>query len=237
MKHFKLISFITGLICIAQLALAQDLSKRIDELGGNQDLAKKAKALDPDNRVRIVQNRAVDRTWRFEVGINYGNVSGGNPYLNTYALGGALELHINPKFSIGGRYYNYQNELTSEGERAYKAAEASNSVDNPWGKPAVDYPISTSLATASFYPIYGKLNLFDMGVAQFDLYMVGGYGQMKTSSGTSPAWIAGGGVGMWLSQNFSSRIEVRYQNYQDEIYTGSRDEKAIATTFSIGILL
>jgi len=51
--------------------------------------------------VRVVQNRLVNRDMRLELGVNYGSFAGGDPYLNTDQLGGSVDLHINPMFSVG----------------------------------------------------------------------------------------------------------------------------------------
>ena len=241
-----IIQAITILIYAGTIAQAQDLNKKIDNLGGNKDILKRAKALDPDNKIRVVQNRTVDRNWRLELGVNYGLIAGGDPYLSTQNIGGNLDLHINPLWSIGARYCDFYNELTSEGKRVYNDAQNRNNFGNPYVKPAVDYPMNSMLGVVSFYPVYGKLNMFDLGVAQFDIYVLGGYGQAQFrsedgdgawQSGSSPSWTAGGGVGLWLSQHFSSRLEVRYQAYQDKIYSGARDVDFIISTFSIGFIL
>jgi outer membrane immunogenic protein len=217
---------------------AEKYTSRLNSLGGNDALIKKAQSLDPDNKVRIVQNRSVDRNWRLELGINYGINSGGDPYVSTQNLGGSLDLHVNPSWSIGVRHMNHYNKLTPEGQRIYDDAKENQATDGRYAINAIDYPLESTMGVVSFYPLYGKLNMFDMGVAQFDLYMLAGAGEVKLeSSGSVPSWTAGGGVGLWLSKHFTSRLEVRYQNYQDEIYSGKRDMDIVVSTFSIGFLL
>lgn len=232
-----LVTLLATFVSASSLAASKSYDK-MGSLGGNKDIIKKARELDPDNKVRVVQRRTVDRNWRLELGVNYGMIAGGDSYINTQNVGGNLDLHINPMWSVGARYYKHYNEFTSEGKRVWddQAARANNG-ENFDGKAAVDFPLESTLGIVSFYPIYGKLNVFDMGVAQFDLYVLGGYGQVRLSSGTAPTWTAGGGAGLWLSQHFSSRIEVRYQNYKDEISSGSRDINAVVSTVSIGFIL
>jgi outer membrane immunogenic protein len=217
---------------------AADYTQRLEGLGGNKSLIKKARSLDPNNKVRIVQNRSVDRNWRLELGVNYGMNAGGDPYITTQNLGGSLDLHINPKWSVGMRYISHYNELTAEGKRVFDEAKNQEAIDGRFRKTAVEYPLESTLGVINFYPIYGKMNMFDFGVAQFDMYLLAGAGTVQLeSSGAVPSWTAGGGVGLWLSQHFTSRLEVRYQNYQDELYTGKRDLDLVVTTFSIGLLL
>jgi outer membrane beta-barrel protein len=232
MKSLGLITL--SLIFISQASFAKS---KIDSLGGNKELMKRAQALDPDNRKRIVQKRSVDRTWRMEFSGSYGLFSGGDPYLNTSAMGLNADVHINPNWSVGVRYYDHRNELSGEGKRIYDQAQQNESVSNNQVGRAFDYPDTSAMGVISFYPLYGKINMFDMGVTQFDIYLLAGYGQMQLASGSTPTWTGGGGVGLWFSQHIASRLEVRYQNYQDEIYSGARDQDVVVASFALGFLL
>jgi outer membrane beta-barrel protein len=237
MKRVLKLFLISLVSVLAVSAWADDTDDAINSLGGNRDLIKRAKSMDADNDVQVVQNRTVDRNLRFELGVNYGLVAGGDPYLNTQDLGGSLDFHIDPHWSIGARYSSYFNSLTSEGNRVYGSAQQNQANDSSYQIPAVDYIKSSTLGVVSFYPFYGKMNLFDMSVVQFDVYVLGGYGQVSLANGTSPSFTTGGGIGLWLSQHISSRIELRYQNYHDTIYTGSRNIDAFIITAGIGFLL
>lgn len=234
------------LLLISAMALnaaaATDLTSEMDALGANKDLMKKAKAIDPNNRIRVVQNREVDRYWRLELGVNYGTAAGGDPYVDTNLLGGQMDLHITPRYSIGARYYNANNQRSSEGRRVKKEIDeqiANGGIN--FRNPGTDYVKDQWLIVGSVYPIYGKMNLFDTSIAQFDLYLLGGAGQVKLSSGAAPVYTAGGGVGLWLTQHFSSRLEARWQGYQDQpdyqFGGGKRNIDQTILTATIGILL
>lgn len=233
------------LVLLSMLALnswADDLSGKMNALGANKDLMKKAKAIDPHNRVRVVQNRDVDRNYRLEVGVTYGAAEGGDPYVNTSVLGGQLDFHITPRWSLGARYYNSQNTLTKEGEQVFADAEARNQAgDTSFRRPGVDYAKDTWLAVINWYPIYGKMNLFDAGISQFDIYFLGGAGQVSLGSGQAATYTAGGGVGIWFTQHFASRLEARWQGYTDQVYDGSgyqnRDINQTLLTATVSFLL
>jgi outer membrane beta-barrel protein len=233
----KYLILMVVLLTAATAAFADSVDDSIDSLGGNRELIKRARAMDPNNEVEVVQNRTVDRNMRLELGVNYGLVAGGDPYLNTQDLGANLDFHITPHWSIGARYASYFNSLNAEGNRVLSDAASNQSNDNPYQVPAVDYIKSSTLGVVSFYPFYGKMNLFDLSVVQFDVYVLGGYGQVSLANGTSPSWTGGGGVGLWLSQHISTRFEIRYQNYHDTIYTGPRNIDAVIMTAGIGFLL
>lgn len=209
------------------VATANDLTQDLDSLGGNQDLIRKARAVSPNNRLSIVQDRVVDRTMRLELGGAYSYNYGGDPHINTDTLGVNLDFHINPKWSIGGRFATASNTLTSEGQRVL---DSGTGLD-------IDYPKQTYMGVLSWYPIYGKLNIFDITTAQFDLYVLGGYGQIVLSKGSSDIYTVGGGIGLWLAQNISARLEARHQSYKDQVYLSSRQVDQTVISASIGFLL
>jgi hypothetical protein len=69
MKHLKLIILLASALSCSAWA---DLDSDLRGLGGNKELIRRARGLDPKNKVSVVQNRAVDRDLRLELGINYG---------------------------------------------------------------------------------------------------------------------------------------------------------------------
>jgi outer membrane immunogenic protein len=215
-----------------------NMDQQLENLGSNQDIIDKARALQPNNSMKIVQKRAVDRDTRFELGVNYGYVAGGDTYITTQNLGASIDFHINPRWSLGVRYIDSRNALTPEGKRVYDAALAQQQADQtPGVVPAVDFPLQTYLALINFYPIYGKVAWFESGVSQFDLYLLAGGGQVKLESGSSTVYTGGVGMGVWWTNRFSSRIEARYQNYKDRVYTGERSIDSIIMQIGFGIML
>jgi hypothetical protein len=92
----KYLILMVVLLTAATAAFADSVDDSIDSLGGNRELIKRARAMDPNNEVEVVQNRTVDRNMRLELGVNYGLVAGGDPYLNTQDLGANLDFHITP---------------------------------------------------------------------------------------------------------------------------------------------
>lgn len=234
-----------SLLILSLLALntwASDLTSEMDALGANKELMKKARAIDPKNRVSVVQNRDVDRYYRLELGVNYGMVTGGDPYVNTNLLGGELDFHFSPRWSLGARYYNSSNALNAEGRKVFDDAEARRRLgDNSFRRPGVDFAKDQWMVVANWYPMYGKVNLLDLSIAQFDIYLLGGAGQINLNSGTAPLYSAGGGLGIWWNQHFATRLEARWQGYQDKIFDGetitSRDINQTLLTATVSFLL
>ena len=223
-------------LCLSPLAAyaAEDLTNEMDALGANQDLVKKARAVDPDNRVRVVQNRDVDRNNRVEVGVNASLLTGGDSYVNTTSLGLNLDYHFNPHWSLGLHYSNYGNTLSSEGKNVFNNADATRQSNPSYVIPKVDYAKDSYLAIINWYPLYGKINLFDRGIAQFDIYLLGGGGTITLGSGSSAVYTVGAGAGFWWTQHFTSRVEARWQGYKD--LGGSRAINETVLGLSLGYL-
>jgi outer membrane beta-barrel protein len=232
-----LIIFTLSLFAVTAFG-ADNLSHEMSALGANKDLMRQARAIDPHNRIRVVQKRDVDRHMRLEVGVNSALDTGGDPYVSTTSLGGNLDFHFTPHWSVGVRYNNYSNSLTSEGKRVFDDAEARRAAgDKNYRVPDVDYAKDSWLGVINWYPIYGKLNLFDVSIAQFDIYFLGGGGQINLGSGSAPLYTAGGGVGIWLAQHLSARLEARWQGYRDHVYDGSRNINQTVLSATLGFLL
>lgn len=212
-------------------------SEDIDSLGGNKDLMTLAEGIKSSSRSRIVQERIVDRNNRVEIGLLYGGIFGGDSYLKTQTFGAALDFHINPRWSIGARYYDYSNNLTAEGDRIYNNARAARNMGSPSMAVDIDYLDNAAMAVVNWYPIYGKTSFMDLGVTQFDIYLIAGAGQLTLSSGGTPVYTGGAGIAAWISKNFSLRAEGRYQKYTDKIVTGSRDLDAGVASIGMGWML
>jgi outer membrane beta-barrel protein len=229
----KALFFLTAILTVTSVQ-AKDLGKDLDDLGGNRALMERANAIDPHNSTRIVQKRLVDRDLRLEMDLTYGIVAGGDPYVNTNNLGVQTEFHIDPHWSIGARYYQSANSLNSEGTRVMDQANSlrAQGIDAP--RPSIDYAKDTLLGTVTFYPFYGKINFADLAVAQFDIYFVGGYGKINLANTSVPTYTGGMGFAFWWSQHFSTRLEARFQGYNDQLSDGT-NRKMDLTIMSLGI--
>ena len=220
--------FLLPVIVLTSLIAHADIMKDFDSLGGNDVLVNRAKALEPDKDVKIVQNRIVDRRWRNEFSLGYNNVVGGDAYLQTQMLNLDYHLHINPHWTVGARYFSAFNQLSREGEYLLTA---DNLVAD------VDQPESGYEVVGNFAPIYGKLNVFDMGVVQFDIYGLASFGNITLKSGDTSTYSVGAGIGLWISQYISSRVEIRQRFYQAQRTSGPVDIETTSIGFSLGYLL
>lgn len=213
MKIQKVLLTSLLLMFSSQMSFAQSASKSMESLGVNKEVVRKARKLRPDNDVRVVQKRAVDRTWRLEGMLGAGMVTGGDPYIDSTQSEAALEVHVNPRWSFGARYYGFSNQFSREGERVRQAAEATGVTPD-----VRDFAKEGYLGSISFYPLYGKMNLFNLAVPQFDVFLSAGFGQIQLErSGAQDLLSFAGGMGFWLTNWLTTRFEIRYQTYQDTI--------------------
>lgn len=217
-----------------------DLAADFDSLGGNKTLLDKAKALEPEVSVSIVQKRFVSRTNRIEIAPEFSGTFGGDTYARTKSAGINLHYHFNPRWSVGVKYNHSYNSLTPEGESLVNASieDYKNNPNKPSvAYPDIDYPKSETMATLNWYPIYGKMNLLDKGVLHFDWYLLAGGGQVQMSSGNTSSYTGGTGIGMWFNDHFTSRLEMRYQNQKAKYIDGEKNLDLAIASVQMGWML
>lgn len=238
MKNLILSSVLTcTLLAATSLAAQINAKEDIDTLGGNKELMEMAEKVKSTSRSRIVQERIVDRRNAVELGLSYGSTFGGDAYLKTQSFGALVDYHFTPRWSLGVRYYDFGSSLTTEGQRIFEDARASYEAGGRANIVDVDYPLNATMAVLNWYPIYGKTSFLDMGVTQFDIYLLAGGGSISLSSGNTSLLTTGLGLGAWINKNLTSRIEIRYQKYEDKIVTGSRNLDTIVGSVGLGWIL
>ncbi len=226
----------------ASMPLAMETTSEpdFDSLGGNTILLERAKALEPEKQISIVQTRTVNRRNRIELAPELASTFGGDSYMRTRTLGINAGYHFNPRLSVSLKYNYAFNNLTDEGEAMVDRARADFEAnpENPSSPyPDLDYVRDEAMALVNWYPLYGKLNLLNKAVAQFDLYTLAGAGQVRLRSGTTSTYTAGCGIGFWINRNLSTRFEVRYQNYTAQYLTGEKDMDLTIGSLQMGWML
>lgn len=229
MKSQFLVSMTSTCIFASLLSFSAsaDIGKEFDSIGGNSALMDKVKNVEPDKNIGIIQNRMVKRFNRVEIAPELLSALGGDSYLNTSGFGVVGQFHFNPSVSLGARYTKLSNILSNEGKNLVNDSIV----------PDVDYPINQTLAVLNYYPIYGKINLFDRAVTHFDIYGSLGYGSITLKSGAKPTWTAGGGVGFWFTQHLTTRVELLYQSYEAQRKQGPQNMNVTIANLQIGYLL
>ncbi len=242
----KTLNILIGTLLFSSSAFAAGVLQDLDSLGGNDVLLERAEKLNPEKNIEVVQDRVVSRRMRSELDIEYGGVVGGDAYLKSEGLSLGYNLHITPRWSVGLRGTYYMNRLSDEGKYSIDRAqqvgdslgnEAKREFDSLGLIPIIDYPKYSGYLLGNWYPFYGKLNLHDLGIIQYDIYALGGVGQIELKSGPTTAFTAGGGIGFWLSQHLTSRFEVRYETYEAKRLAGKERMDLTVLGFSMGYFL
>ncbi len=233
MKNSLLKLLSISALLLSSNAFAADLMKDFDSLGGNDVLLEKAQALNPEAEIRVVQDRVVSRRNRFELAPEFLSVLGGDAYNKTTTLGLNLNYHITPQWSLGLKYGYSFNALRPEGEHLL----TDTSVNGKGLIPDIDFPKQQAMFLVNWYPIYGKMNLYDLGVVHFDVYAIAGAGQVELKSGTTMSYTGGAGLGLWVSQHLSTRFELRYEGYTAKRYTGDVRMNTTVAGIQIGYML
>ena len=220
------------------LYAADGILEDFDSLGGNDTLLQKVQALVPQSRVKIVQQRIVDRFNRHEFSPEMGLISGGTSYFNTSFVALAYQYHINPHWSVGLKYNYYLNKLTPEGDKIIDQAIANVDEENELTSiPEMNWPRQSYITQLNWYPIYGKLNIYDEGIIHFDMYTILGIGQMALRHGETMTYQVGFGTGFWISQHLTARLEYKYKTYDVEYYAGTKNMTVHDFGLSLGYML
>ena len=235
MKKWSML-IVSSLLVSTSLSAESKLMKNLGSLGANKKIIKRVNELDPKNKIRVVQKRAVDRNNRFEISTGYGMIAGGDPALSSKVLNANVEFHLNPNWSFGLRYSSYDNDPSSHQESLLEQASNNPQLLNTI-RSDIDPAKQSSMFTLSWYPLYGKMNMMDMGIAQFDIYTILGLGKIELESGSSNIHTLGAGLGLWINNYINTRLELRYQGYKDQISTGERNIDQTIFSASIGLML
>lgn len=224
----KLILILATVMGLATPSMGAEILKDFDSLGGNSDIYDKASALNPEIKTQIIQNRIVNRRMRFELSPTVTSFWGGNPYMRTSAVGLDVNFHISPRWSVGLIYnFHASNELSSEGDRMIRIDSRVQDVD---------YLEQSVMGRVSYYPFYGKLNLFN-NIVHFDIYTSVGAGTVALRHGNQQAFAADIGMAIWWSQHLTTRLGYQYMTYEAQLLNGPVRLDMSSAVVSMGYLL
>src|SRR5690606_2246826 len=85
--------------------------------------------------------------------------------------------------------------------------------------PDIDYPEGNIIGKVSYYPFYGKLNLFN-NIVHFDIFTSVGAGTTMLRYGNQSTGVADIGLGIWWSQHLTTRIGYQFMTYEAQLKNG-----------------
>lgn len=170
-----------------------------------------------------VQQREYDMVYEISLG---GTALPADPYTKCLAPMGAMVLHFSDHLAWqivrGGYCFNLPSSLRQQLERDFDALPNQFST--------VRFFAGTDLM---FKPFYGKTTVLGAAVINWESYLLLGGGVFNvTGQGVPfrPAVHIGGGLRLFLSRYFSTRIEV-----SDDIVISEKTTQAIMLTLLIGL--
>tara|TARA_B100001971_G_C18268046_1_gene596702 strand:- start:140166 stop:140876 length:711 start_codon:yes stop_codon:yes gene_type:complete len=201
-----------------------DLERRLNLLNVPDD---RVTPVIEKEKLRIINKRYSSLTNRHEIDMMGGNNFNADSHMSTRQLGLAYRYHLNQDWSFGIRYTEYQNELTEAGQKLF---------DDKNILPDKDYADKSTDAFVNYNTVYGKFRLGSERVVYFDQYIALGYGDMALANGNTNFYLLDLGVAFWVGKNFSSRIGLKNEFYQQEQENGTQNKHNAMGYVSFGYL-
>lgn len=157
-----------------------------------------------EEQMNVVQNRALSRKGKIELGASYGRVAG-DPFLLTQVLRFSVGYHFTENFSLhanGGKLLVSHSSAGDEFQRVTGSAPAAIRLR----------AIGELEGRASL--VYGKLSLMGATILNLSAYFSVGGGVADSSSGTLATVAVGGGQQIHLTHWFSVGLAYRLYYYR-----------------------
>ena len=223
----KKIIFLGLLITCSSIFAAtekSDLSKKLESLNIPSD---KVTPLVSEEKLYVVNKRYSSLTNRHELSMAGGKNFNADSHLDSTLVSAAYRYHINSDWSVGARYSEYQNELSSSGEKLY---------DDKKLLPDSDYALKSSEIFVNYNTIYGKLRLTSDTIVYFDQYVSLGYGEISLANGETQNYIADLGFSFWIGKHMNARVGARNEFYQQQKLNGDSDVHTVQGYLEFGYL-
>jgi len=123
-------------------------------------------------KIYAVQRMSVLRTGRFELTPSFATTFN-DPYVSHPSVGVALNYWITNVLAVGVNLLWYEG-LSSESELNFSIRRSAR-----LAVPITEYQLGTYL-NFTYVPVYGKFELFNDAIVQWDAYLVGGVGMLRT---------------------------------------------------------
>lgn len=201
-----------------------DLEKKLDTLNIPSD---KVSSLVSQEKLYSVNDRYSSLQKRFELTAFGANNFSSDDHIDSTLGGADLRFHYNAKWSAGLRYSEYNNKLSSAGEKLFKQDQVV---------PDTDYAIKSNEVFVNYNTIYGKLRLTADTVVYFDHYISIGYGNISLGNGETQLYTADSGFSFWFGKKFSSRIGMRNEFYLQQKINGEDSVSSLQGYASFGYL-
>lgn len=180
--------------------------------------------------VKVLQNRYFLKAMRPEFNLFGGTVLN-ESYSSTFALGGRLGMFITEVFGFEYSYTHFKADDSADLKALRKIVYCDAQGRCKQIEPSFVRLVSNHGATATFAPVYGKINLLDWVILYSDIYVNAGIGFLAWSSpienrsGSKNAGLIGIGQRFYFAKNFNVRFDAT-----DHIFMEERENLGIKKT-------
>jgi len=188
-----------------------DLENKLESLNIPSD---KVTPVVSEEKLYAVNERYSSLNKRHEFTMFGANNFNADSHLTTTMTGATYRFHLNGKWSVGARYSEYFNKLSSAGEKLFEDQKLL---------PDTDYAIKSSEGFLSFNTIYGKLRFTKDTIVYFDQYISLGYGNIQLAKDETQMYSVDLGFAFWLGKHMSTRIGVKNESYTQNKVKGSQN--------------
>lgn len=157
---------------------------------------------------RIVLNRNIQKTKRFELGGGFG-MALNEPFYDPKNVALLAAYHWDEMHGLNFQYNSFLEGLSTYGEQL-KSGEAGGIVFNPEKAPDIRY---IAMLNYQFDAYYGKISLSKKAIMNLSLFGSFGGGMIGFDGLSKPGLNIGMGQNFYITKNFSIRYDLRLLVY------------------------
>ena len=226
------------LLCLAVLPAAASAQGRSGDVGADEFLGSLEDDLDAfwsERRgIRVLQRRLFEKDGRLQLSL-YTGIIPNDPYVSYFPIGGRLSYYISEPigFELSGSWNGDTLVSTTEiGDQFREAGYLFFPRDQQRWR---------ANASVLWAPLYGKFSLLGRKIAHFDWNFAAGFGVLgvetppedrlnEPESEIKPEVLVGTGWTLWLTQNWTLRLD-----YRQFIFQKSSGGVALPSELSLGV--
>ena len=194
-------------LCLShQVVLAAGLELNPDELKG----------VSTKKSVSILQSRYFLKAWRPEVGLLMGSVIN-EAFTKTKTRGLRVGVFLNEWVGLESQYV--LTTVRNSPDRKALNQKKYRDYNDQSKFVTADAEINPISSFQDFVviaaPLYGKVNVLDLGIVYVDIYGSLGFSRVGTQQGTKNALAIGAGQRFYFAERWSGRLDFRNRSYSE----------------------
>jgi|GEM_PF-447706 len=174
----------------------------------------------------VLQNRYFLKRMRPEVNL-YGGQVLNEPYSQTWMYGARAGLFLTEAVGVEYTFEKYASkdsaDLTALRSIEYEVKdEKTGKATTTHTEPSFTRLKMGHVATLTFAPVYGKVNLLDWVILYSDIYANVGAGALSTSDGSKVVGVLGVGQRFYFAKSYSFRVDA-----VDHVFSETRENRGV----------